>query len=46
VYTQSHIDYVVEAILEIEARKNEMRGYEIVEQPEFLRHCSCRFRPL
>ena len=46
VYTPSHIDYVVEAILEIEARKNSLRGYEITEQPEFLRHFSCRFRPL
>ena len=46
VYTQSHIDYVVEAILEVNARKHELRGYEITEQPAFLRHFSCRFRPL
>jgi tryptophanase len=43
VYTQSHIDYVVEAILEVNARKESLRGYRIVEQPEFLRHFSCRF---
>ena len=46
VYTQSHIDYVVEAILEVNERKAALGGYEIVEQPEFLRHFSCRFRPL
>ena len=46
VYTQSHIDYVVEAILEVNARKNELRGFEIVEEPPFLRHFSARFRPL
>jgi len=46
VYTQSHIDYVVEAILEVAAKKDELRGLEITEQPEFLRHFSCRFRPL
>jgi tryptophanase len=46
VYTQSHIDYVVEAILEVNAMKERLRGYEIVEQPEFLRHFSCRFKPL
>ena len=46
VYTQSHIDYVVEAILEVNARKELLRGYEIVSQPQFLRHFSCRFRPL
>ena len=46
VYTQSHIDYVVEAILEVNSRKEELRGYEITWQPEFLRHFSCRFQPL
>ena len=46
VYTQSHIDYVVEAILEVNARKQEIRGFEIVEQPRFLRHFSARFRSL
>lgn len=45
VYTQSHIDYVVEAILEVAARKETLRGYRIVEQPQFLRHFSCRFEP-
>jgi tyrosine phenol-lyase len=46
VYTQSHIDYVVEAILEVNARKNQIRGFEIVEAPPFLRHFSARFRQL
>ncbi len=46
VYTQSHIDYVVEAILEVNARKDRIRGLEIVEEPPFLRHFSARFRPL
>jgi tryptophanase len=46
VYTQSHIDYVVEAMLEVNERKEQLRGYEITWQPEFLRHFSCRFQPL
>jgi tryptophanase len=46
VYTQSHIDYVVEAILEVNAHKHEIRGMEIVEEPPFLRHFSARFRQL
>ena len=46
VYTQSHIDYVVEAILEVNACKQEIRGMEIVEEPPFLRHFSARFRQL
>jgi len=46
VYTQSHIDYVVEAILEVNARRDQLRGFEIVSQPQFLRHFSARFRPV
>ncbi|MGO9229024.1 MAG: tryptophanase [Bryobacteraceae bacterium] len=46
VYTQSHIDYVVEAVLEVNARKCDIRGLEIVDEPPFLRHFSARFRPL
>ncbi len=46
VYTQSHIDYLVEAILEVNERKHELRGYEIVHEPPFLRHFTATFRPL
>ena len=46
VYTQSHIDYVVEAILEVNERRDAIRGLEIVEEPPFLRHFSARFRQL
>ncbi len=46
VYTQSHIDYVVEAILEVNTKKNSIRGLEIVEEPRFLRHFSARLRPV
>ncbi len=46
VYTQSHIDYLVEAILEIDERKESLRGFEIVTQPEFLRHFTATFRPV
>ncbi len=46
VYTQSHIDYVVEAILNVHARRNEVRGLRFVEQAPFLRHFTARFEPL
>ncbi len=46
VYTQSHIDYVVEAILEVNQARERLRGLEIVEEPPFLRHFSARFRPV
>jgi tryptophanase len=46
VYTQSHIDYLVEAILEVNARKNELRGFRIVSAPAALRHFTAKFEPL
>ncbi|MEX2584348.1 MAG: tryptophanase [Gemmatimonadota bacterium] len=46
VYTQSHIDYVVEAILEVWARREGIGGYRIAEQAPVLRHFTARFEPL
>ncbi|HLG98716.1 MAG TPA: tryptophanase [Bryobacteraceae bacterium] len=46
VYTQSHIDYLVEAILEVNERRDRIAGFEIVEQPQFLRHFTTKFRPV
>ena len=47
VYTQNHIDYLVEAILEVNERKHKLRGVKIVEEPPpFLRHFTARFQPL
>jgi len=46
VYTQSHIDYVVEAILEVNERRQRIRGLAIESEPPFLRHFSARFRQL
>lgn len=45
VYTQSHIDYVIEAILQVNDRRNSIPGYRITHQPPFLRHFSARFEP-
>ncbi len=45
VYTQSHIDYVVEALGEITTGKDALAGLEILEQREALRHFTARFRP-
>jgi len=46
VYTQSHIDYVVEAILAVYERRESIGGYRIVSQPKFLRHFTARFEPV
>ncbi len=46
VYTQSHIDYVVEALTEVFQQKEKLRPLEIVEAPSTLRHFTARFREL
>jgi tryptophanase len=38
VYTQSHIDYVVEVILEVWANRENIRGMRLAYQAPFLRH--------
>jgi tryptophanase len=45
VYTQSHVDYLVEAILEVNERRDHIRGFKIVSEPQFLRHFTARFEP-
>ena len=45
VYTQSHIDYVVEAILDIWTNRAAVRGYRITEQAPFLRHFTAKLEP-
>jgi len=45
VYTQSHIDYVVEAVLQVHKRRDKIRGMRIVEEAPFLRHFTARFEP-
>jgi tryptophanase len=46
VYTQSHIDYVIEVVRWVAERASELRGMRIVSEPPSLRHFTARFEPL
>jgi tryptophanase len=46
VYTQSHLDYVAEAMGKIKQRTADIRGYRFTYAPELLRHFTARFEPL
>ena len=46
VYTKSHIDYVVESIVEVYEQRDQVRGICIVEQPPMLRHFMASFEML
>jgi tryptophanase len=43
VYTQSHIDYVIEVIIDVYNRRSDLKGITISYQPEVLRHFTCHF---
>ncbi len=45
-YTQSHIDYVAEVVLDVAARAGSIGGYRIVEQAPWLRHFTARLEPV
>lgn len=43
VYTQSHMDYVLEAIQYVWDRRDAIHGMRIVDAPQFLRHFTAHF---
>jgi tryptophanase len=46
VYTQSHIDFVSEVIIEVYNNRKKLKGYEITYQAPMLRHFTAQFKPL
>jgi tryptophanase len=45
VYTQSHIDYVAEVIIEVYQKRNEIKGLCITEEAPLLRHFTAKLKP-
>lgn len=43
VYTQSHIDYVIEVVHEVYAKRKELRSFRIIEEAPVLRHFTAKF---
>jgi tyrosine phenol-lyase len=46
VYTQSHIDYVVESILEVWKKREAIRGLKLTYEAPFLRHFTAKLEPV
>ncbi len=46
VYTQAHLDYVVEVCKRIHERRGQMRGMRYTYAPPLLRHFTAQFEPL
>ena len=46
VYTQSHIDYVIEVVLEVWRQRERIHGLRLTHEAPFLRHFTARLEPL
>ncbi len=46
VYTQSHIDYVSEVVIEVFRKRDKLKGYKIIYEAPILRHFTARFQAL
>nr|MBP9847096.1 tryptophanase [Saprospiraceae bacterium] len=46
VYTQSHIDYVAEVIIEVYKNKASIKGLQITEEAPTLRHFTAKLKPI
>ena len=46
VYTQSHIDYVAEVIIEVFNTRREIKGLTIIQEAPTLRHFTVRLKPI
>ena len=46
VYTQSHIDYVAEVIIDVFNKRNELKGMIITEETPILRHFTAKLKPV
>jgi tryptophanase len=45
VYTQSHMEYVLEIAEEVVRRRDRLKGLRITEQPPHLRHFTSKLAP-
>lgn len=46
VYTQAHMDVVTESVVDVFARRDQIRGLRMVYEPEYLRFFQARFEPI
>jgi len=46
VYTQSHIDYVAEVIIEVFLDRKKIKGLRIIEESPMLRHFTAKLKPV
>lgn len=45
-YEKAHFDYLIDIIVSLKNTKDMIRGYKITEEPELLRHFTCKLAPM
>ncbi len=45
-YEKAHFDYIIEILMEIKENTGSIGGYKIIEEPELLRHFTCKLLPV
>ena len=46
VYTQSHVEYVIEVFRDVMKEREKIPGYKITYEPKYLRHFTAHFEPI
>ncbi len=46
VYTQSHVEYIIEVFESIKKNSKHTKGYTLTYEPPFLRHFTCKLKPM
>ncbi len=46
VYTQSHVEYIIEVFESIKKNIYQSKGFKIIYEPPFLRHFTCKLKPI
>ncbi len=46
VYTQAHMDVILESVVDVYERRDQIRGLRMVYEPEYLRFFQARFEPI